>query len=266
MVDQRLVWGGIAVAGGGVAIWMIRRNKKNQAATQQTGTTEYGYGYGYGYGSSGAYGYGSSGYSPYGYGYGPFGLGAYGGSGQYGYGYYGAGVPAQVPAQATNNAQWAQAAMSALTSAGYDATTTLAALGVYLMGGNLTQDQAGIISAALAAEGNPPNSGASGYPPAMHIGGGGGGSGQGDGSGSVTGGGTGNGSGGGTTNVKVPATKGNSAGTAHNKIVAAGLVPIADPDQRSVDVVIKTQPAQGVSVPQGTRVLIVARNKSGQIT
>jgi Fibronectin type III domain len=169
-VDQRWVWGGIAVGGAGIALYMYRKNKKQEAqsaaVTAQGAQYAYGYAYGYGLLQQPQFDY------AYGYGYGPYGLGAYGGgTGQYGYGYYGAGVPVGVVQQATTNAQWSQAAMSALSTAGYNPMTVLAALGQYLLGGNLTSDQAQIVTAAIAAEGYPPQSGATGFPPQMHTGG-----------------------------------------------------------------------------------------------
>jgi len=170
-IDQRWVWGGVALGGAGLAVYMYNRDKKLKAQSAAASQQSYGYGFGYGYG--GAYAYGQT-YEPYGYGFGPLGLGAYGGSGLYGYGYYGAGttgVQTQVPTQATTNAQWSEAAMSALTSAGYDPMTTLAALGQYLLGGNLTATQAQVVTAAIGAEGYPPQSGPDGYPPAMKTGG-----------------------------------------------------------------------------------------------
>jgi hypothetical protein len=249
--DQRLVWGGIAVGGAGIAIYMYRKNKKQQAAAataQQTSAnagvagSNYAYGYGYGYGMGQQY-------SPYGYGYGAYGLGAYGGgSGQYGYGYYGAGVPTQVQQQATTNAQWSQAAVSALTNAGYDATTVLAALGIYLTGGNLTSDQASVINSAIAAEGYPPQPGASGYPPSLHTGG-------------TTGGGQG-GSGGGTTpgnSVTVPSVIGQSVTTAYEIISSVGLRPVAIGTQTANMKVSKTNPSAGSQVAQGSNVTISTR-------
>jgi hypothetical protein len=159
---------------------MYRQNKKKQAASQaataasQASTAGDAYGYGAGAGMY-AYGYGAGQtYSPYGYGFGPQGLGDYGYGGAFtgvGGGYYGAGVAAPVPMVATTNAQWSQAAQSVLTNAGYSGTDVLAALGQYLIGGNLSSAQAGIVSAAIAAEGYPPQEGTDGYPPAMKTGG-----------------------------------------------------------------------------------------------
>jgi hypothetical protein len=170
-IDKRWLIGGIVVGGAGIAYWIYEKNKKAQAAAASTGS-----GYGYGYGAY-AYGYGQPGYgygygSGAGYGYGAFGGGSVGGAynaGVPGYGYgYGSGTGGGT-ATASTNAQWSEAAVSALTAQGYDGTAVLAALGQYLMGGSLTSDQAAIVSAAVAAEGYPPQSGPNGYPPAMHT-------------------------------------------------------------------------------------------------
>jgi Fibronectin type III domain len=156
---------GLAGVGAlGYAYW----KKKKAAATTTPGTTS-----GYGYGSQYAYGYGAQGYEPYGYGYGPFGLGAYGGSGNYGYGYYGAGteVPEEVPSQASTNAEWSEACVSALTNQGFAGQDVLSALGLYLTGSPMSALQVQIVQAAIAAEGYPPVAGANGYPPAINSGG-----------------------------------------------------------------------------------------------
>ena len=155
--------------------WAWWKNKK-QAATKQAnaasagtaGTTNPSGSSGYGY----AYGYGAYAYQPYGYGFGPSGLGEYGGGqGDYGYGYYGAGEPVneEVPGAAATNAQWSEAAMTALTSAGWTGSDVLTALGLYLTGAPVSSTQQGIIQAAIAAEGYPPSPGASGYPPAINT-------------------------------------------------------------------------------------------------
>jgi hypothetical protein len=251
-VDQRLVWGGIAVGGAGIAVYMYRKNQKQKAASAAAAATPTGAGNvnttaGMAYGYS-MYGYGGGlQYTSYGYGFGPYGLGAYGGgAGEYNYGFFGAGVNEEVPTQATTNAQWSQAAMTALGAAGYSGTTVLAALGQYLLGGQLTSDQQGIVTAAIASEGYPPVPGASGYPPAMNT--------------SAPGGQTT------TTQTAVPQITGMSAGNAHNAIVAAKLIPVADPNQKATDTVTGSSPGPGSSVAQGTRVTIFAKSKTGVIT
>lgn len=145
------------------------KNKKQTAAAAASTTTTPTVNPGYGY----AYGYGAYEYEPYGYGYGPFGLGAYGGAGEYGYGYYGAGEPVneEVPAAATTNAQWSEAAVTALGAAGWSSQDVLTALGLYLTGAPVSSTQQSIIQAAIAAEGYPPAPGASGYPPGINTGG-----------------------------------------------------------------------------------------------
>jgi hypothetical protein len=152
----------------GWALWKDKKTKAAQAtaasaaATAPSPTSAAGYGYGYG----------AFAFQPYGYGFGPQGLGAYGGQGDYGYGYYGAGEPVneEVPAAAATNAQWSEAAMTALTAAGWTGSDVLTALGLYITGSPVTATQQGIIQAAIAAEGYPPSPGASGYPPAINTG------------------------------------------------------------------------------------------------
>lgn len=174
-LDRRWVIGGAVVVGGGIAFYLYEKSKKTTAAAS-TATAQPGYGYGYG--NSYGYGGGSYGYGA-GYGYGSFGGGTGGGTGGYAGGYsggtnygygsaygYGAGSGS---AQSTTNAQWSQNAVSALSGEGYNATSVMAALGQYLMGGSLTSDQQAIVSAAIGAEGYPPQSGANGYPPAMNT-------------------------------------------------------------------------------------------------
>lgn len=161
----------LAIAGAGVAVggYVLLHRKKTTpgvTATDQYGYGAYGYG-AYGYGAnSGFYGYGST-YSPYGYGTSPY--------GPYGYGGYGSGFSnppggvATAPPPITTNAQWTQAALGILTDQGYGGTAVLAALGLYLTGGHLSADQAGIVSAAIASEGYPPVAGPSGNPPGMNT-------------------------------------------------------------------------------------------------
>lgn len=151
----------VPAIGIGGYLW-YRHNKKNQATTQtpneQPATPD---GIDPNTGQPFAAEYGSYTYQPEGTGYGPSGLDNYGGGfgsgGQYSdMGYYGAGVPYPVQQQATTNAQWTQAALSALTAQGYNGTTVLAALGLFLTGGHLTADQESIVRAAVAVEGYPP--------------------------------------------------------------------------------------------------------------
>lgn len=171
------------VAGVGVGGYIWWRHKKSAAATAAASTSASGSGSAT-TDTSGNTGNcdpttdpNCPGYNPgnsdYGYGYGPYGLGDYSDTGGVAgdSGYYGAGTPGvytPVNPQATTNAQWSQAAVSALTNAGYEGDTVLAALGVYLTGGTLSASQETIVNAAIAAEGYPPVEGPNGYPPSMH--------------------------------------------------------------------------------------------------
>lgn len=75
------------------------------------------------------------------------------------------------------NATWATEAETYLTSLGYDPITVGTALGLYLAGKPLSQDEYDIVTAAIGFEGNPPN----GAPPPVLQQGGGGGQGGGPG-------------------------------------------------------------------------------------
>lgn len=239
----------VALAGGGALVYAYVK-KKNAAKTPQatqaglgTGTGQYGYGsstYGYG-----AYGYGAYTYQPYGYGFGPNGLGEYPGGSYFGYGYYGAGVPVEVPQQASTNAQWSQAVVSALTAQGYTGQTVLGALGPYLTGRPVNSSQEQIIQAAIAVEGYPPIPGASGNPPGINTGGSGGG-----------GGGQGGGGDEDTDKITIPQLAGMSAGEAHNVLVSIGLRPTAPAAQKPNMKVSGTNPKAGSQVKKGTKVTI----------
>jgi hypothetical protein len=161
-----LIAGLAGVTALGWALWKDKKTKKAAAAVPASATAQSAAA-----GAASGYGYGAYAYQPYGYGYGPEGLGAYGGQGDYGYGYYGAGEPVneEVPGAAATNAQWSEAAMTALTSAGWAATDVLTALGLYITGSPVSATQQQIIQAAIAAEGYPPSPGASGYPPAINT-------------------------------------------------------------------------------------------------
>ena len=96
------------------------------------------------------------------------------GSGAGGFGGSGFGGPGGF----SSNAQWTQAAESLMGSTGADAIA--AALGKYLLGADLTEDQVTIVQQAIAAEGFPPVPGPNGFPPSYKTaqppsGGGGGG-------------------------------------------------------------------------------------------
>jgi hypothetical protein len=74
------------------------------------------------------------------------------------------------PGTFTSNANWAQYVEEALGSDGTDAIA--AAIGLYLNGQPLSSSQVTIIQEAVAIGGNPPVSGASGYPPNYQTAGG----------------------------------------------------------------------------------------------
>lgn len=59
-------------------------------------------------------------------------------------------------------------------------------------------------------------------------------------------------------NVTVPNVIGESAGSAHNALAGAGLVPTAPQGQKATDIVIGTSPVSGTSVPHGSPILILA--------
>ena len=74
---------------------------------------------------------------------------------------------AGVPVGFINNAQWSQAAESAMGSDGTDAIA--AALGKYLNAAPITTDQITLVQEALAIEGSPPVAGTDGFPPSFHT-------------------------------------------------------------------------------------------------
>lgn len=92
----------------------------------------------------------------YGYGYSGLGLGS---------GYYtdpttgvtiGSGYGPTTLAPATTNSAWAQQVEATLSALGYDPITVSAAIGKYLLGAQVTSDQAAIIQAAIGQQGYPP--------------------------------------------------------------------------------------------------------------
>ena len=241
------ILGGSAVGIG--AVFWYRHNKKNQATTQtqnqQAGIDP---NTGQPYASEGidpttgqpySQEYGNYTYQPEGAGYGPYGLDSYGsgGSGAYGsLGYYGGGVPYPVQQQATTNAQWSEAAVSALTAQGYNGMQVLAALGLYLTGGQLSADQASIVQAAIAAEGYPPNppsggiitSPPGGPPPPP-----------------------------GTNQIAVPNVIGKTELQASQIIAKAGLHPHGPPVSKNGAKKVKSQnPSAGVLVAKGSTVSV----------
>lgn len=222
----------------GWAWWKQKKTAKAAGAAASTTNTAASQGPGY------AYGYGAYAYQPYGYGFGMSGLGEYGGGqGDYGYGYYGAGEPVneEVPAAAATNAQWSEAAMTALTSAGWAGQDVLTALGLYITGSPVSATQASIVQAAIAAEGYPPSPGATGYPPAINQ--------------SAPTGQTG------TTGaqVKVPDVIGSSQASAFATITDLGLKPAGTAVEPGKILWVHSEsPAAGTMVATGTTVTLTS--------
>ena len=109
------------------------------------------------------------------------------------------------------NATWATEAEQYLTSLGYNPVTVATALGLYLSGKPLSQNEYDIVTAAIGFEGNPPNGAPA--PILAH----GGGSGQGGGSG---------------TTITVPHIVGDRDIAARAKIASKGLR--YDPDRKGL--------------------------------
>lgn len=231
--------GGLAAVGVAGYLWYKHQKKQAIAATPATPAT--GYGYGYGMPAASAYGYAMS---AYGYGYGAYG---------YGFGQYGAaGFASPVSpygygiAAPQNNAQWAQNATTALTNQGYTGTAVLAALGAYLSGKPVVQGSSEdtTIQAAIALEGDPPQPGTGGYPPAVNYQGK-----SGQGSGQVT----------------VPDVVGVDANNAASQLEKAGLT--FNPNLMSrgrpgyFRMVTKQNPTAGTKVNKGTYVSITWQYK-----
>lgn len=121
-------------------------------------------------------------------------------------GYPGSGYPTS--GGYTSNAQWSQAAENYLVqTVGADANSVGNALGKYITGGTVDDNQQAIINQAIAFNGFPPVSGPDGYPPSIRT---------------APNPGTPPPS----NSVTVPNVVGGTAGNAHNAIVAAGLTPI----------------------------------------
>jgi len=90
-----------------------------------------------------------------------------GGSSGGGSSYYSGG---QQPTGFVSDAQWAQAAEDYLgNTVGSDLPTVSAALGKYITGGSVTDDQHSIINQAIAFQGYPPVPGPDGYPPSVRT-------------------------------------------------------------------------------------------------
>lgn len=184
-----LIVGVLAGVGAAGYAWWKHHEATTAAATATTTTGASGYGYGgYGYGSN--VGYGGGEYYGYGFGYG-MATGAYPseyeyGYGEYGYGYYdpetgqylgsapGVNVGSPTTTSTTGvttpstNGEWVSDATSQLTNQGYSLATVAPALTKYIAGSELTAAQVTVVQEAMALEGDPPQEGANGYPPAYH--------------------------------------------------------------------------------------------------
>lgn len=222
---------GIAIGGAVVSGYLIWKYKKDQTA-QTTATTQAT--------TSSAYGYGSLPQGFYGYGSGAYGYGASGGFVPTGY--YGYGTPAppggtgNVPV--TTNAQWTQAAVTQLQQDGYQAHAVLTALGKYINGVAVDANETGIVQAAIAVEGYPPQAGKNGNPPGIVHGGGGGGGGQGG------------------RQVTVPDVKGKLYPVAARIIRQHSLVP--ERAGKAVGRIADEEPDAGTKVDKGSKVRLSA--------
>lgn len=136
-----LIIGGVGAAG--IVIWYIMKNRSAQAAgTDPTATDPYATDQ---YGGYGVSGYGSNVPSQFGY-YDPT-TGAY---------ITGSGISGSTVTAPSTNAQWAQQVEAYLQGLGYDPVAVGNAIGKYLTGQHLSQNQAGIVAAAKAFFGQPP--------------------------------------------------------------------------------------------------------------
>lgn len=240
--NKGVLFAGVAAAGtvGAYMLYKHNKNKKTAAAAPAAGTpTAFGYGYGaysYGYGGM-SYPYpnaSSFGYGAFGYGmYNPY-TGGYGGT---------VGAPYPQTVAVGTNQEWVREAISSLSAQGFQGSTVIAALALYIEGQPVSSAQESLVQEAIAVAGYPPQPGATGYPPAINTGGAAGGGGQGGG-------------GGGSGLIKVPDLAGKSAGDAHNALVALGLIPTAPPSQKANMKVWYTNPRAGSMVSKGTRVTI----------
>lgn len=223
--------GGLAVVGTGAYLWYKHQKNQALAATPAAAATP-----GYGYGAASAYGYAQA---AFGYGYGPAG---------YGFGEFGAaGFPGPVSpygyavAAPQTNAQWSQNATTMLVNQGYTGTAVLTALGAYLSGKPVVQGSSEdtTIQAAIAVEGEPPQPGTGGYPPAVNY--------QGSNPGQT----------GGT--VTVPNLQGMTLDRADSILSAAGLKFNTSPgkDKKGYDRIVTGQnPKQGQKAKSGSFVSI----------
>lgn len=154
--------------------------------------------------------------------------------------YSSSGANTSGPGSFTNNASWAQAALTQLTDndPNADAGTIEAALGVYTNGEPATPAQVSIIQQAIAFMGSPPVAGTDGYPPSIRDVG-------------STGTGTT------TTKVKVPNVVKMTVDAAHSALSGAGLSFNTDTtkDKTGYSRIVSAQsPKAGSSVAKGSKV------------
>lgn len=150
----------------------------------------------------------------------------------------GNGTPPPTSQTYADNNAWGRAAVNYLVGLGTDPTQAGEAIQQYLASQQLTTQQQADVNLAIQALGPPPQlPGPVGTPPPGVV--------------PPPGGG-------GTGTAVVPNVVGKNAGEAHNALVSAGFVPIADPGQKATWKVTSTTPAGGTTQPKGTRVLITA--------
>lgn len=139
-----LIVGGVAAAG--IVYWAYKRNKASAATTTTDPNIDPATGQPYtsDYGTTGMGG--ATGTTPSLYGY----------TDQFGNLITNPGVTTVT--HPTTNGAWVQQAAGYLIANGYDPLTVLTALGKYIAGSALTDDQMSIVQAAIATEGRPPES------------------------------------------------------------------------------------------------------------
>lgn len=237
-VPKWTVYGGVIGGGGGLIYAYVHNKNKAKAAATATPNSASTYAYGYG-SAAPQYAYGSD------YGYGAYGYASGGGEAgigtNYGYGYYNAGQPQEYSPQATTNAQWSAAAVSALTAQGYTGTQVLGALGPYLAGQPISTSQASVVQAAIAVEGYPPVPGQNGDPPGIKTSTGGGGTGQ-------------------SSNVSVPKTIGQPQEAAFAILSTAGLKAKGTKTIPGKTLTVQSSnPPAGASVAKGSTVTLTSK-------
>jgi hypothetical protein len=137
-----MIIGGVGAAG--IVIWYVMRSRSQSSSTASTTDPNIDPTTGQPYASEyGGYGVAGGGVPNYGGYYDPTTGSFIGGTGA-------------VVTQPPTNASWAQQVEAYLGQVGYDPTTVAAAIGKYLTGQALTQDQEAIVAAAAGFYGQPP--------------------------------------------------------------------------------------------------------------